>query len=90
MPIKPLESSVFKTTALYVSLVLVVASVAILPFSYSVISIKLPVNLLFIALGVFALGFWREYRELACDVRKIWFALVCLLVVVVMANISLY
>lgn len=90
VPIKPLESSVFKTTALYVSLVLVVASVAILPFSYSVISIKLPVNLLFIALGVFALGFWREYRELACDVRKIWFALVCLLVVVVMAYISLF
>lgn len=42
VPIKPLESSVFKTTALYVSLVLVVASVAILPFSYSVISIQAP------------------------------------------------
>lgn len=90
VPIKSLESSAFKTTAMYVSLALVITSIAILPFSYSMVSIKLPVNLLFIALGVFALGFWREYRELACDVRKIWFALVCLLVVVVMAYISLF
>lgn len=79
-----------KTTALYVSLVLVVASVAILPFSYSFVSIKLPVNLLFIALGVFVLGFWREYRGLMRALGGIWFALVCLLVVVIMAYISLF
>ena len=79
-----------KTTTLYVSLVLVVASVAILPFSYSFVSIKLPVNLLFIALGVFALGFWREYRGLMRALGGIWFALVCLLVVVIMAYISLF
>lgn len=79
-----------KTTALYVSLVLVVASVAILPFSYSFVSIKLPVNLLFIALGVFALGFWREYRGLMRALGGIWFALVCLLVVIIMAYISLF
>lgn len=79
-----------KTTALYASLVLMVASVAILPFSYSFISIKLPVNLLFIALGVFALGFWREYRGLMRALGGIWFALVCLLVVVIMAYISLF
>lgn len=79
-----------KTTALYVSLVLVVASVAILPFSYSFVSIKLPVNLLFIALGVFVLGFWREYRGLGRALGGIWFALVCLLVVIIMAYISLF
>lgn len=79
-----------KTAALYASLVLVVASVAILPFSYSFVSIKLPVNLLFIALGVFVLGFWREYRGLMRALGGIWFALVCLLVVVIMAYISLF
>lgn len=79
-----------KTTALYASLVLVVASVAILPFSYSFVSIKLPVNLLFIALGVFVLGFWREYRGLMRALGGIWFALVCLLVVIIMAYISLF
>ena len=63
---------------------------AILPFSYSFVSIKLPVNLLFIALGVFALGFWREYRGLMRALGGIWFALVCLLVVVIMAYISLF
>lgn len=90
VPIKPLESSAFKTTALYISLALVITSIAILPFSYSVVSIKLPVNLLFIAFGVFALGFWREYRGLGRALGGIWFALVCLLVVIIMAYISLF
>ncbi len=67
---------------------LIALAIGILPLSYSMISLKLPINLLYTALVVFVLC---NYKSLHLrEFSAIGFPLVCLLIVIIMAFISTF
>ena len=70
---------------LWLCIALCAISLAILPLSYSYLSIKIPINCLYTACGLFLLCFYKDVKH----IRQIWFVLVCMAVIVVMAYISL-
>ena len=82
------QASSIRPYVLVICCILVALSVAILPFCFSYISIKLPVNLLFIALGLFVIVYARSINMQ--EFKAIWLVLVCLILVIGIAYLSLY
>lgn len=74
--------------ARYVSILLLIVAVALLPFIYGHISIRLPINLLYAFVVIFVLFC---YKDICLEVLKpLKFPLFCMAVVMVMACISLH
>ena len=67
-------------------MLLVVVTLAIVPFSYSYIHIKIPINLLYVAFGMYLLCFWRDLKSIKTLILPLSF----MAIVVIMAYISLF
>ncbi|CUU39567.1 O-antigen ligase [Helicobacter typhlonius] len=70
---------------LWLCMLLAGVALAILPLSYSYISIKIPIQLLYIAFGVYLLCFWRNMKSIKALILPLSF----MAIVVIMAYISL-
>ena len=70
---------------LWLCMLLAGVALAILPFSYSYISIKIPIQLLYIAFGVYLLCFWRDMKAIKALILPLSF----MAIIVIMAYISL-
>lgn len=75
----------YKSPALWLCIVLIALSLALLPLSYSYMSIKIPINCLYGALAVFLVCFYKDIVR----IKHIWFVLICMGLVVALAYISL-
>ncbi|WP_334086823.1 hypothetical protein [Helicobacter typhlonius] len=71
---------------LWLCMLLVVVTLAIVPFSYSYIHIKIPINLLYVAFGMYLLCFWRDLKSIKTLILPLSF----MAIVVIMAYISLF
>ncbi|WP_300449772.1 O-antigen ligase [uncultured Helicobacter sp.] len=71
---------------LWLCMLLVVITLAIVPFSYSYIHIKIPINLLYVAFGMYLLCFWRDLKSIKTLILPLSF----MAIVVIMAYISLF
>lgn len=70
---------------LWLCMLLVGVTLTLLPFSYSYISIKIPIQLLYIAFGVYLLCFWRDMKAIKALILPLSF----MAIIVIMAYISL-
>lgn len=71
---------------LWLCMLLVVVTLAIVPFSYSYIHIKIPINLLYVAFGMYLLCFWRDLKSIKTLILPLSF----MAIVVIMAYVSLF
>ena len=78
--------SFVRVVSLICSMLMAVA-IALLPLSYSVVSIRLPLNLLYLALILFVVLCYKQFK--LKDIKNITFPLVCYVVVICMAFVSL-
>lgn len=78
-------TKVYESPALWLCIVLIALSLALLPLSYSYMSIKIPINCLYGALAVFLVCFYKDIVR----IKHIWFVLICMGLVVALAYISL-
>ncbi|MCX2717304.1 O-antigen ligase family protein [Helicobacter sp. MIT 21-1697] len=76
----------YSTFALWLCVGLAVLTLALLPLSYSYLSIKIPINLLYAALVIFLLFFWRDVKS----IKALRLPLSFMAIVVIMAYISLF
>lgn len=81
-----MRPSFVRAVSLICSMLMAVA-IALLPLSYSMVSIKIPLNLLYLALILFVVLCHRQFQ--LKDVKNITFPLMCYVVVVCMAFASL-
>ncbi|AWK61439.1 hypothetical protein C6B36_03080 [Helicobacter cinaedi] len=71
----------------FICCMLVAIAIALLPFSYGVVSIRIPINLLYTALILLVVLCYRQFEFV--DIKNMAFPLICYAVVVCMAFISL-
>lgn len=78
-------TKVYESSALWLCVLFICLSIAILPLSYRYINIKIPINCLYGALAVFLVCFYKDIVR----IKHIWFVLICMGLVVALAYISL-